>query len=77
MRPSHYRITCNSSRRPQPKFYSPNGTLSPGGVTQHEHLVALEMNRTTVNTFQNRDMYCDDNERNYFYLYFKSSNNSE
>ena len=30
-----------------------------------------------LSTFQNRDMYCDDNDTNYFYLYLTSSHNSE
>ena len=74
-----YRVTCfASSGTPRPSFYSPNGTLDTGGVTQrqHRHSVTLDVN-STIDTFQNRDMYCDDTEANYFYLYLASSNNSE
>ena len=37
----------------------------------------LLVNTTNIDTFQNRDMYCDDRETNYFYLYLTASNNSE
>ena len=77
-RETRYRITCVSSGTPPPRFYSPNGTLDTGGVTQTQHgySVTLEVNGSLSN-FQNRDMYCDDNDTNYFYLYLTSSNNSE
>ena len=79
---TRYRITCVSSGTPPPRFYSPNGTLHAGGVTQrnysaHSAILAIHVDTTGKDTFQNRDMYCDDNHTNYFYLYLASSNNSE
>ena len=76
---TRYIITCVSSGTPPPRFYSPNGTLDTGGVTQTQygHSVTLEVNDASLNTFQKRDMYCDDNHTNYFYLYLATSNNSE
>ena len=75
-----YGITCTvSSGAPPPRFYSPNGTLDTGGVTEHQnaHTVVLVVDNANVTTLQNRDMYCDDNDTNYFYLYLTSSDNSE
>ena len=79
---TRYRITCVSSGTPPPRFYSPNGTLDTGGVTQrdysaHSAILEIDVDTTGIDTFQNRDMYCDDNHTNYFYLYFASSNNSQ
>ena len=76
---TRYKITCVSSGTPPPRFYSPNGTLDTGGVTQtqHGHSAILEVNDASLHTFQNGDMYCDDNHTNYFYLYRASSNDSE
>ena len=80
--PIDYIITCVSSGTPPPRFYSPNGTLDTGGVTQrdysaHSAILAIDVDNTGIDTFQNRDMYCNDNDTNYFYLYLVSSNNSE
>ena len=75
-----YGITCTvSSGPPPPRFYSPNGTLDTGGLTQHQndHTVVLVVDNANVTTLQNRDMYCDDSDTNYFYLYLTSSDNSE
>ena len=74
-----YRITCTvSSGPPPPRFYSPNGTLDTGGVTeQSAHSKTLEWDNANIETLQNRDMYCGDNDTNYFYSYFISSDNSE
>ena len=71
-----YRVTCNVSRPPPRRFYTPNGTFRTGVVTQenNQHSAILDVN---ISTFQNRDMYCDDNDTNYFYLYLTSSDNSE
>ena len=71
-----YSVTCKVSRPPPPRFYTPNGTFSTGGVTQeiHPHSAILDVN---ISTFKNRDMSCDDNDTNYFYLYLTSSDNSE
>ena len=79
---TRYRITCVSSGAPPPRFYSPNGTLDTGGVTQrdysaHSAILAIDVDTTGIDTFQNRDMYCVNNHTNYFYLYLASSNNSE
>ena len=75
-------LTCVSSGTPPPRFYSPNGTLDTGGVTQrdysaHSAILAIDVDTTGIDTFQNGDMYCDDNHTNYFYLYLAASNNSE
>ena len=75
-----YGITCTvSSGPPPPRFYSPNGTLDTGGVTQHQnaHSKTLQWDHVNIETLQNRDMYCDDSDTNYFYLYLTSSDNSE
>ena len=75
-----YGITCTvSSGPPPPRFYSPNGTLDTGGVTQHQnaHSKTLEWDHANIETLQNRDMYCDDSDTNYFYLYLTSSDSSE
>ncbi len=75
-----YGITCTvSSGPPPPGFYSPNGTLDTGGVTEHQnaHSKALEWDHVNIETLQNRDMYCDDSDTNYFYLYLTSSDSSE
>ena len=74
-----YGITCTvSSGTPPPRFYSPNGTLHTGGVTeQSAHSITLQWDRVNIETLQNRDMYCGDNDTNYFYSYFTSSDNSE
>ena len=71
-----YRVTCNVSRPPPSRFYTPNGTLDTGEMTQENYSrsAILDVN---LSTFQNRDMYCDDNDTNYFYLYLTSSHNSE
>ena len=75
-----YRVQCDVSRGPpSPWFNSPNGTLDSGGVSQRQHTRTtwLNVNTTNIDTFQNRDVYCDDMRTNYFYLYLTSSNNSE
>ena len=72
-----YRVTCNvSSGTPPPRFCTPNGTFSTGKVAQenYQHSAILDVN---ISTFQNRDMYCLNSEKNYFYLYLTSSDNSE
>ena len=38
---------------------------------------ALLVVNTTSGSYQNRDLYCNSNDTNYFYLYFNSSNNRE
>ena len=75
-----YRVKCDVSRgQPSPWFNSPNGTLDTGGVSQRQYTRTtwLNVNTTNIDTFQNRDVYCDDMRTNYFYLYINSSNNSE
>ena len=71
-----YRVTCNVTVPPPPRFYTPNGTFSTGGMTQefYPHSAILDVD---ISTFQNRDMYCADSNRNSFYLYLTSSDNSE
>ena len=74
-----YGITCTvSSGPPPPRFYSPNGTLDTGEVLQQSaHSQTLEWDHANIETLQNRDMYCGDNDTNYFYSYFISSHKSE
>ena len=74
-----YGISCTvSSGTPPPRFYSPNGTLNTGEVVQQSaHSITLEWDDANIETIQNRDMYCDDSDTNYFYSYFISSDNSE
>ena len=74
-----YRITCSvSSGPPSPRFYSPNETLNTGEVSEKSaDSVTLEWDDANIETIQNRDMYCGDNDTNYFYSYFISSDNSE
>ena len=79
-----YGITCTvSSGPPPPRFYSPNETLditlNTRGVTQSQtdYSKTLDWDDANIETLQNRDMYCDDNDTNYFYSYFISSDNSE
>ena len=75
-----YRVKCDVSRGPpSPWFNSPSGTLDTGGVSQRQYTrtTLLNVNTTNIDTFQNRDVYCDDMRTNYFYLYLTSSNNSE
>ena len=74
-----YGITCTvSSGPPPPRFYSPNGTLDIRGVeSQTDHSKTIEWDDANIKTLQNRDMYCGDNDTNYFYSYFRSSDNSE
>ena len=74
-----YGITCTvSSGPPPPRFYSPNGTLNTGEVTElSAHSITLQWDDVNIETLQNRDMYCGDSDTNYFYSYFISSDNSE
>ena len=73
-----YGITCSvSSGPPPPRFYSPNGTLDSGRETQPQQAQSIILEWDPVEALQNRDMYCDDNDTNYFYSYFISSDNSE
>ena len=72
-----YRVTCNvSSGTSPPRFCTPNGTFNIGGVNQeyYQRSAILDVN---ISPFQNKDIYCDDNDTNYFYLYLTSSDNSE
>ena len=72
-----HRATCNvSSGTPPPRFYTPNGTFSTGEVTQVNYPPSALLD-VSISTFHNRDMYCDDSDTNYFYLYLTSSDNSE
>ena len=69
-------LVCNVSRTPSPRFYTPNGTFRTGGVTQenYRHSAILDVD---INAFQNKDVYCLDNDTHYFYFYLTSSDNSE
>ena len=73
--PHGHRVTCNVTVPPA-RFYTPNGTFSTGGMTQefYPHSAILDVD---ISTFQNRDVYCNDSDTNYFYLYLTSSDNSE
>ena len=67
-------VTCVSSGTPPPRFYSLQRTPNIGGVSKWTNIRPIDVD---TNTFQNRDVYCDDRDTNYFYLYLTSSNNSE
>ena len=72
-----YRVTCNvSSGTSPPRFYTPNGTFSTGGATLEKYNCSAILD-VNISTFQNKDMYCHDSDAHYFYLYPKSSDNSE
>ena len=64
---------------PPLRFYSHNARLDNAGVTQGQspRSATLMVNTTIDDTFQNRDMHCDDRDTNYFYLYHTSLDNSE
>ena len=70
------RITCTVSSG-TPRFNSSSGSLQTGGASLVGNRAVLLVNTTDIDTFQNRDMYCDDRETNHFYLYLTASNNSE
>ena len=55
-----YGITCTvSSGTPPPRFYSPNGTLDTGAVTQQSaHSITLQWDDANIETLQSRNMYC-------------------
>jgi len=57
------------------RFVANGGQLETGGVSQTKNRTTATL--VNVSTFQNRDMYCDDSDTNYFYLYLTSSDNSE
>ena len=71
-------ITCHVSSG-TPMFYSTTGELQAGGVTQYtvKSMAALMVNTSSIDTFQNRDVYCVDIETNHFYLYLSTINSSE
>ena len=57
-------------------FHSPNGTLTTGDETPAlaPHSVALDLN---ISLHNNKDIYCDNKDTNYFYVYLTPSNDSE
>ena len=75
-----YGITCyDSSRWAWPKFMFADKNQGNGEVSQsnNEQLAILHVDATNIDTFQNKDVYCDSRRTNYFYLYLRSSNSSE
>ena len=66
------RITCTVSNGTA-KFNIPVRAGNIGGMNQTAVLVV----NTTRESYQNRDLYCNSNDTNSFYLYINSSNNSE
>ena len=66
------RVTCIVSNGTA-EFNIPVREARIGGMNQTAVLVV----NTTSDSYQNRDLYCNSNDTNYFYLYLKSSNNSE
>ena len=70
------RITCTVSSGTA-RFHNPHGALETDGVTQvtGQSAAALLLNAINVDTFQNRDVVCDNEVTNIFYLFLSSSNN--
>ena len=67
------RINCTVNNGTA-EFNIPVREATTGGMNQTEVLVV----NTTSNSYQNRDLYCNSNDTNSFYLYLNySSNNSE
>ena len=66
------RITCTVSNGTA-EFNIPVREGNIGGMNQTAVLVV----NTTSDNYQNRDLYCNSNDTNNFYLYINSSNNSE
>ena len=66
------RITCTVSSGTA-EFNIPVREANIGGMNQTAVLVV----NSTSESYQNRDLYCNSNDTNYFYLYLTSSNNSE
>ena len=48
-----------------------------GGVTPVANGAALLVNTTHFDNFENRELYCDDSDTNYFYLYPTGADDSE
>ena len=65
-------ITCTVSSGTA-GFNMPVREANIGGMNQTAVLVV----NTTSDSYQNRDLYCNSNDTNYFYLYINSSNSSE
>ena len=66
------RITCTVSSGTA-EFNIAVRETKIGGMNQTAVLVV----NTTSDSYQNRDLYCNSNDTNSFYLYLTSSNNSE
>ena len=66
------RINCTVSSGTA-RFNTPFIEVKFGGMNQTAVLVV----NTTSDSYQNRDLYCNSNGTNHFYLYINSSNNSE
>ena len=66
------RITCTVSNGTA-EFNTPVREATTGGMNKTAVLVV----NTTSESYQNRDLYCNSNDTNSFYLYINSSNNSE
>ena len=60
-----YRVTCNvSSGTSPPRFCTPNGTFSTGGVSLEKCNCSAILD-VNISTFQNKDMYCHDSDVHY------------
>ena len=66
------RITCTVNNGTA-EFNIPVRETKIGGMNQTAVLVV----NTTSDSYQSKDLYCNSNDTNYFYLYINSSNNSE
>ena len=69
-------ISCSVSSGTA-NFNSSDATLDMGGVTPVANGAALLVNTTNIDNFENRELYCDDSDTNYFYLYPTGADNSE
>ena len=69
-------ISCSVSSGTA-NFNSSDATLDMGGVTPVANGAALLVNTTHFDNFENRELYCDDSDTNYFYLYPTGADDSE
>ena len=68
------RITCTVSSGTA-RFAANGGQLETGGVseTRNGATATLAVNTSNANSFQNRDLYCNNINANFFYLFISSA----
>ena len=69
-------ISCSVSSGTA-NFNSSDATLDMGEVTPMANGAVLIVNTTHIDNFENRELYCDDSDTNYFYLYPTGADTSE